>query len=135
MFLNTDGCIEDVLAKYSGSGGSPCLDSPSHLLHYAKPAGDRSARLCWWRGDGESFPLTRDPEASVCSTITEAACKNANPQKQCVWSQKVSRVTQGIQMLVVQGSHLEKVCLPAEKETGTFSYSVLDEVVEAWVWY
>lgn len=36
-------------------------------------------------------------------------------------------------MLVVLRSHLEKFCLPAAKERGEPSYSVLNEVVESWV--
>ena len=35
-------------------------------------------------------------------------------------------------MLVVQGSLLEKFCLPAEKKA--FSHSILDKVAESWVW-
>jgi len=37
----------------------------------------------------------------------------------------------GIQMLMVHGSVLEKVCRPPEKE---FSYSIYSEIGETWTW-
>lgn len=97
-------------------GDFPILTVLLHLLH-----GDRSAGLCPWRGDGEQSLWLAVLRLQCAQPSPKGLFKMQIPRNWFHCSQKVSRVTQGIQLLVVQGSHLEKVCLPAKKEAGEFS--------------